>query len=404
MNEKKVVHVIEKYFIPVTAGIEVNMLETYSKLVEKGWDITVHTSTNTLTEIDVLPTTELIRGIKVKRYKWGKLGYWPKIKWQEADFVAMHNFNVVPHFLIMLYTLWLKLTGKKRFALFLTPHGGFNPEWSIFPPLTRYIKGFYHYTIGAFLVNLSVDGIRAVSNWEKTEMVKKFLNKSKIAVIDNGIEDEAYLDLELAASQEIKDKVKSFGRYIIQVGRVYVIKNYETVIRAMVNMPKDIKYVIVGPVELNMHAGYKKYLDELITELGLQDRVIFAGVIKGADKFYVIKHAQLMVHMALWESFCNVVHEGLSQGLVCVVANNTALPFLIKDGVNGYCVETKDSKAVAEKVNYVLSHKETDFIKQMQERNREYGLKNSWRDVAGRMFSFYNLTGQGKVSEYVKES
>ncbi len=52
----------------------------------------------------------------------------------------------------------------------------------------------------------------------------------------------------------------------------------------------------------------------------------------------------MMVHMAIWESFCNVVHEGMSQGLVCIVADNTALPYLIKNGVHGWCVPTRDEK------------------------------------------------------------
>ena len=40
----KKIHVITKYFYPVAAGIETNILETYSVLVKKGWDVTVHTS------------------------------------------------------------------------------------------------------------------------------------------------------------------------------------------------------------------------------------------------------------------------------------------------------------------------------------------------------------------------
>ena len=43
MSDKRL-HVITRYFYPVAAGIETNILETYSILASRGWDITIHTS------------------------------------------------------------------------------------------------------------------------------------------------------------------------------------------------------------------------------------------------------------------------------------------------------------------------------------------------------------------------
>jgi glycosyltransferase involved in cell wall biosynthesis len=93
----------------------------------------------------------------------------------------------------------------------------------------------------------------------------------------------------------------------------------------------------------------------------------------------------MMVHMALWESYCNVVHEGLSQGKVCIVADNTALPLLIKNDVNGYCVETTDHEELAKKINYVLENKQTKKIIEMEKRNQEIGLLNSWEQVSQKL-------------------
>lgn len=382
----RTVHVIEKYFYPVAAGIETNILETYSVLAEKGWDITIHTSKDTLTEKNVLKDEETYRGLKIKRQPFRWYSYFPKINYGKADAVCLHNFNIIPHFYILLYALFLKLIGRKKFILILTPHGGFNPEWRIFPAWQAFVKQVYHYTIGTFLINLTVDGMRAVSEWEREEIIKKGVNAKIVHTISNGIEDEAYADVDAEASEDIKKKVAEFGRYIIQIGRVYMIKNYETTLRALTKVPKDVKYIIAGPVGDN---NYLKKLETLIKELNLEERVIFLGVIRGIDKYYLIKHAQMMVHMALWESFCNVVHEGMSQGLICIVANNTALPLLIKNGINGYCVETQDDAGVAEKINYVLEHKNSDEMKKMQAVNREFGLEMSWRKVSQKMFDLY---------------
>jgi glycosyltransferase involved in cell wall biosynthesis len=384
----KRIDVVEKYFYPVTAGIEVNMLETYSVLVEKGWKVVIHTSRDSLTEKNVFPSHDVVRGIEVRRYPFRWYGFFPKLDWSGRGVVALHNFNVVPHFYIMVYSLLRKFLGLKRYGLALTPHGGFNPEWSVFPRWQAILKGAYHYTVGTLLINWSVDRVRAVSDWEKEEMIGKGVRKDKVVVISNGIEDDAYLDIERFASKEAKRKVKELGKYIIQIGRIYPIKNYETTIKALPYISGDVKYVIVGPIA---DKRYFERLKKLTRRLGVEDRVVFFGVLRGVDKFYLIKNAKLMVHMALWESFCNVVHEGLSQGLVCIVANNTALPYLIKDGVNGYCLSTRDEDALAKKVNCVLDNENPEELKRIRNKGVVFAREHSWRKVAEGMGELYLL-------------
>jgi len=382
----KSLDIVVKYFFPVAAGIETNILQTYKVLVEKGWTVRIHTSKDTLTEKNVLSDYELIEGIHVHRYEYKPWGYIPNIEWNKTNLVCLHNFNVVPHFYIMLRTIKEKLLGRKTYALMLTPHGGFTPDWNIFSPLVKTVKWLYHYTVGTVLINLSVDMMRAVSEWEYQEIVKKGVQRKRVIVISNGVEDEAYLDNEKLAGSEIRKKVASYKKYILQIGRIYKIKNYETTLKALVSVPKDIHYVIAGPVGDD---AYLAKLQRLIKELGLTNRVHFAGVIRGVDKYYLIKHAQMMVHMAFWESFCNVIHEGMSQGLVCIVANNTALPLLIKNNVNGFTLPTTDDKAVAEKINYVLNNSHTKQIKSIKKANRTFGLQHSWRGVALKMHELY---------------
>lgn len=382
---KKSIDVIVKYFYPVMAGIEVNIMETYSRLADK-WDVTIHTSANTYLGRNILPKSESIWGLNIKRYPFNWYGFFPEVNYLKTDIVALHNFDIFPHLHILIRILILKMLGRKNFKLVLTPHGGFNPEWSTFSRLQVWIKKNYHYVLGVKLINATVDLVRAVSEWEKQEMRYKGIKRELIKVIDNGIEDEAYMDVDKLASLKIKKQVDKFGKYIIQIGRVYSIKNYETTIKALTKVSKEINYVIVGSTQDQV---YLDTLKDLIKRLGLEKRVFFTGVIKGIDKYYLIKHAQMMVHMALWESYCNVVHEGLSQGLVCIVAKNTALPYLIKDGVNGYWVETKDYEAVAKKINYVLENKDSNFIRRMQKRNAKYGLENSWCSVADAMDQWF---------------
>jgi glycosyltransferase involved in cell wall biosynthesis len=390
MKNKKRIDCVVKYFYPVTAGIEVNMLETYSVLAKEGWDITVHTSKDTYAEKDFLPEYEEYKGLKIKRYPFKFWGFVPKVDWKGKGLICFHNFDVFPHSVLLTYLTFIKLLGSK-ISVVLTPHGGFSlsTSWSTFPRWQRILKKAYHNILAPILINAVVDRVRAVSEWEKAEMIKDGINESLITTISNGIEDAAYENIEKLASEKIKERVKNWGKYIVRIGRIYPIKNDEIIIKALPHIHKDTKFVIVGPQEINKHKDYLDKLHELIKKLKLEDRVIFAGVIRGVDKYYVIKNSQTMVHMALWESFCNVVHEAMSQGLPVVVANNTALPYLVKDNVNGYLVDTYDHKKVAEKVNFVLKNKNSKKLLSMSSLNKKVAREHAWSRVAMKMDAMY---------------
>lgn len=386
MKNKKI-DVITKYFYPIAAGIETNILETYSVLAKKGWKITIHTSRDTYLNKNFLPLNENIRGMNVKRYTFKSelAGYMPDIDWGGNGVVALHNFNV-SHLGILLKVLSLKIQKKKKFKLLITPHGGFNPEWKIFSPLTRIVKISYQYTLGTILTNLTADEIRAVSIWEKQEMIKKGLNPKKIKVISNGLENEAFLNVDKLASKKIIETIKESGKYILQIGRIYPIKNYETVIKALPMIPDDINYLIVGQDEKSL--SYKESLLSLAKNLGVEKRIKFLGVIRGVDKYYVIKHAKAMVHMAVWESFCNVIHEAMSQGTVCIAANNTALPLLIKNNHNGYLTDTFDYIKLSKVINNLLKKYNTPEIKKIKSEGKNFVKNNTWIKTADQLENF----------------
>ena len=79
------------------------------------------------------------------------------------------------------------------------------------------------------------------------------------------------------------------------------------------------------------------------------------GVIRGIDKYYLMRHAIAMVHMALWESYGNVLREGMSQGLICITSNVYNMPLLVKDGTNGFLVPSGDYKLMAAKMIMLLN-------------------------------------------------
>lgn len=382
------VHVINKYFYPVTAGIEMNLMEVYGRFAKKGHEITIHVSRNTLSSKNILKKNEDIRGMKVVRYDYKRFGFIPIIPLDKVDVISLHNFTIFPNIFIMLWVLMLKILGKKKFALLLSLHSGFNPDWNSIPKKYAMIKLFLHKTIGKWLINSSADGIRAISKWEEKELIKLGIRKNLIQLIGHGTKVEALVD-NIRLSVQFEKKIKDSMPFIIQIGRIHPIKNYETSIKSFAKMPRNFKLIIIGQVEEQL---YFKKLQKLINDLNLQGRVIFLNSISEREKYYVLKNADAMVHMSRHEGYCIAVHEGMSKGLVCVVSNTTALPELVANGVNGYCLSPDDENGVYKKLDFIIRNKKSNTIKSMRENNLVFARENTWAKAADKIEEFYQET------------
>ena len=379
--------VVVKYFYPVTAGIETNIMNVYAYLQEQGFDVRIHASMDTPEERNILPQNETINGLKINRYPWRWYGFFPNVRWGETDAFCLHNFNVFPHFFFLATALFRKFFGIRHPKIFLIPHGGFTPGWETFPPSIRLVKKIYHKTLGAFLINRAVDALRSVSEWESQETIRYGVRKNLVTTIPNGLDGDAYRqDIEEKIDKNIRQIADENAPYIIQIGRIHPIKNQLTAIKALKYAPKQINFLIAGPVT---DPEYKKLLDETIEHLGLNDRVRFIGVVSGIDKYYLLRKSLANVHMAIWESYCNAVHESMSQGCVCVVSKDTALEELVKDGINGFCIESYDDKAVAEKIRFLLDNQYSETIQKIRQNNLSFAQGHSWTEIAKKVEILY---------------
>lgn len=385
-KRKPTINIIVKYFFPINAGIEKSIYSTSVKLKEKGWDVIVHTSTDTLTEKNILQSTESAEGIQINRYKVGPLGFFSKFHWRQTDVISVHNFNIVPHIYIFVKTLFLKYVGQKHYILELTPHGGLTPEWQLFSQPTRFIKKLYHTTLGIWLINSAVDKVRAVSDWEAKEIIKMGVKEKKVVVIANGIEDIAFQKSEDQISQETKDKVAQLGDFIVTLCRIDPVKNIETLIRALPLINSSVKLVVLGPVG---DMDYYQSLKNLVEKLLVSDRVIFYGEVTGFEKYYILSQAKAMVHMSICESYCIAVREGMSQGLVCIVSDNSALSEFVKNDVNGYKVGTLDWEELGRRINILLSPTAEGDFERIKRYNKRQSLETTWDAIATQLNDLY---------------
>lgn len=79
--------VITKYFYPVVASIENNIIQTYTILQNTlGWNVMIHTPKDTYIKKDCLSPEETINTLTVNRYQTGMFGFNPDLDWKNNDF------------------------------------------------------------------------------------------------------------------------------------------------------------------------------------------------------------------------------------------------------------------------------------------------------------------------------
>lgn len=142
---------------------------------------------------------------------------------------------------------------------------------------------------------------------------------------------------------------------LVSTGRLIWKKGFEFGIRAV----QRLKQMGV-PVEYRI-IGYGPYEDALlytIHELNLQDSVLLLGKKNKEEIAAELNKADVFLHPAISEGFCNAVIEAQAMGVPVIVSDAGGLPENVADGQTGFIVPMWDVEAIAEKVAWLWHHQD----------------------------------------------
>jgi glycosyltransferase involved in cell wall biosynthesis len=121
------------------------------------------------------------------------------------------------------------------------------------------------------------------------------------------------------------------SKILLYVARLCFQKNQKMLIEAFARICDrfpDWKLVLVGDGE------YAGLLRTKVSEIGLDQRVVFCGAVQNVEAWYQV--AQIVAFPSLFEGFPNSLAESLAWGVPCVGLKKTlGVNALIEDGVNG---------------------------------------------------------------------
>lgn len=172
--------------------------------------------------------------------------------------------------------------------------------------------------------------------------LRKHLNtysSEKIQIIKNGIDINSFFN---SSSYPKTDFFNESDKVLIQVSSFRKEKDHETLIKAMVELPDNIKLLLVGD-------GYlKEYCINLVNSLNIEKRVKFLGLRMDVPK--LLKTSDIVILSSVHEGLSLSSIEGMAVGKPFIASNVPGLREVV-EGV-GLLFEKGNSKELA---NHIMT-------------------------------------------------
>ncbi len=234
------------------------------------------------------------------------------------------------------------------------------------------------------------DRITAISTFTRDEILKKMPHLS-ISVINHGVDAEEFTRHE--THNMMHDALQSYKPYILSVGQLRWRKGYHFTIRAFAKISSlfpNYHYVIVGK---RYKDDYYLRLQNLITELGMGNRVhiventdtrrALVDWYRGAELFCLF--SQNIGHDV--EGFGLVFLEAAAAGLPVVGSKNCGVDDAVRDGTNGTLVAGRDFNDFADAMSVIL--KDPEKKKAMAAASAAFAGEMSWERQISRYAACY---------------
>jgi glycosyltransferase involved in cell wall biosynthesis len=122
--------------------------------------------------------------------------------------------------------------------------------------------------------------------------------------------------------------------------------------------------------------------------MGLEKSVIFSGYLSEQELKEAYGTCDLFVLPSVWEVLPIAVLEAMSSGKPVICTDAGGDREMVRDGVNGYVVPMRDSRALAEKVNLALA--DADMRSRMGEASRRIAEEEfDWKLIAAQTKRVY---------------
>jgi glycosyltransferase involved in cell wall biosynthesis len=178
-----------------------------------------------------------------------------------------------------------------------------------------------------------------VSEGAKKDFINSFGHITPTTTIHNPIDRDSI-------QKQADAFVPEYQNYIIHVGSFKDAKRHDVLVKAYSRTDQSMPLLLLG------RGKHKSEIEQLVTELKLENKVVFLGFRE--NPFPYIKHAQLKVLTSDWEGFALVIAEALVLGTPVISTNCPSGPSELLPESN--LMPVGDIDAIAEKMRQAMSN------------------------------------------------
>jgi glycosyltransferase involved in cell wall biosynthesis len=189
------------------------------------------------------------------------------------------------------------------------------------------------------------DHIIAISRFTRDDILRRYpeIEPERVSVIYPGTTQNGGAVVAGEKALLMEDwGISSKEQIALAVGRLEDRKGIPFLLNSFALMPSPakVKLVLIGD-------GRPDVCRRIARQLGVADRVVFAGYVDSSTLKMAYGIADVFVHASSMEGFGLVVADAIAVGLPVVATRVGSIPEVVEDGVDGYLVEYGDAKAFA---------------------------------------------------------
>lgn len=222
----------------------------------------------------------------------------------------------------------------------------------------------------------AADKIITVSQFTKNKVVEHYgVPESKVCVVHNGTELEPS-EYEAVYHLKKNNKIVLFvGRITIQKGPDYFIDAAKRVLEKDPN----VRFIFAGSGDM------QRAMIEKSAQLGISDKVLFAGFLRGKELANAFKMADVFVMPSVSEPFGLVPLEAMNHGTPVIISKQSGVSEVLT-----HCLKM-DFWDIDEMANKILATlKYSALHKTLQENGQKEVKTITWENPAQRCIGLYN--------------